>query len=340
MLHPSASTKANRSVVWTFPRMKNNVIVEWIVYVFVRTLICIVQCLTLQQAEELARLLAWWSHSVFRIRSRVVDENLRHAFPDLSREDRRQLAADMWLHLYLLGVEMLQATRKIHRSNWRNWITIPDDEKRVIVRRMLDRRALVVVTAHFGNFEISGYVAALLGFPTRTLARNLDNRFLDTYLKRVRESTGQIIYPARGTAELAQSVLETRGILALLGDQHAGPKGCWVQFFGRPASCHKSVAVFALANRVPLMVVLANRIPGKIMHFELRMMGLKDPLAVQADLPSVSELTQWYNDVLERRIRELPDQYWWLHRRWKDTRPARKGTSKVTSSEFDKQVSV
>ena len=320
--------------------MKNNVIVEWIVYVVVRTLICIVQSMTQQQAESFARLLAWMSHSVLKIRSTVVDENLRHAFPLLSRDERRKLAAEMWVHLYFLGVEMLQAPRKIHRSNWRKWVSIPEDEKKVIVRRMLDRRALVAVTAHFGHFEISGYVAALLGFPTRTLARNLDNRFLDAYLKRVRESTGQIMYPARGTAELAQSVLETRGILALLGDQHAGAKGCWVQFFGRPASCHKSVAVFALANRVPLMVVLANRIPGKIMRFELRMMGVKDPLATPDDLPSVSELTQWYNDMLEHRIRELPDQYWWLHRRWKDTRPARKGASKVTSSGFDKQVSV
>lgn len=319
--------------------MKNHVLVEWLVYVAVRSLVCIVQILPLDQATSLAKALATIFHQVLRIRHRVVDDNLRQAFPQLTARERNRLEGQMWEHLFLLGIEMLQAARKIHRTNWRKWVVIPPDEKKVIVRRMLDRQALVAVTAHFGNFEISGYIAALLGFPTRTLARTLDNRFLERYLRRVRESAGQIMYPARGTAELAQAVLDTRGILALLGDQHAGPKGCWVQFFGRPVSCHKSVAVFALANRIPLMVILANRVPGKVMRFELRMMGLMDPLALGGDLPSVSELTQWYNDVLEQRIREIPDQYWWLHRRWKEKPPSRRERQRDPVRDSDKQVS-
>ncbi len=312
--------------------MKHNLVFQWCVYVLVRTLICVIQALPLQRAVQWAEGLAFLAHRILRIRRTVLEDNLRHAFPTSSPTERDQLAMAMWEHLFLLGVEMLHAPRKIHRSNWRQWVTIPADEKQIIVRHMLDRRALVVVTAHFGNFEISGYVAALLGFPTYTLARSLDNRFLDPYLKRIREKSGQVMFPARGTAELAQTVLETKGTLALLGDHHAGPKGCWVTFFDRPASCHKSVAVFALANKVPLMVILATRKPKHPMHFVLRMVGVFDPCQPAESLPSVSELTQWYNNLLERQIRAQPDQYWWLHRRWKDSRPVRKAAASMVTS--------
>lgn len=294
---------------------------HWLIYFLVRCLICAIQAFPLRRASEVASGLAFVCGDLLKIRGKVVDENLRHAFPDWTTDQRRRAVSGMWKHLFLLGIELIQAQRRIHRSNWRDWVEIPSEEKRRLVRLMLDDRALVAVTAHFGNFEMCGYVAGLLGFPTYTLARPLDNPPLDRYLTRLRERTGQVIFSARGTAELAQAVLEEHGTLALLGDQHAGPKGCWVDFFGRPASCHKSISVFSLANKIPLAVIFATRLAGQPLRFQLRLVGEFDPLEPGTIPHSVPDLTQWYNHLLERYIREKPDQYWWLHRRWKAMAP-------------------
>jgi Kdo2-lipid IVA lauroyltransferase/acyltransferase len=129
--------------------------------------------------------------------------------------------------------------------------------------------------------------------------------------------------PKSDSAGQADEVLQTGGILALLGDQNAGRKGCVVDFLGRPASCHKALALFALLNRAPLLVATCTR-TDKPMHFVMSMDSYVDPAANPKEFGSVEELTQWYNDVLASRIRQQPEQYWWLHDRWKEVPAAKR----------------
>ena len=300
-------------------------VTDWLVYVGVRLFICLIQSFRLETCHRVARGLAWVVNDLVRVRGDVVDENLRHAYPQLSRQQRHDLAGKMWEHLTLMLCEIALASRKIHETNWRDHITIRD--KKQVVAIFMDPRPTVAVTAHFGNFEMLGYIAGLLGFPTFTIARPLDNRFLDRFLSRHRGATGQYILSTQGSAEAAQQVLDAGETLALLGDQYAGVKGCWVEFFGRPASCHKALSLFALAGGVPLTVVYAKRTTAPL-KFELGMAGTVDPTDENDSLGTVPELTQWYNRHLEDIISESPEQYWWVHRRWKDTRRARRRRKK------------
>ena len=121
---------------------------------------------------------------------------------------------------------------------------------------------------------------------------------------------------------MIQEVMDSGGILTLLGDQHAGTKGCWVNFLGRPASCHKAVALFTLSGNAPMMVSYTKH-TEKPLHFEIGCTGVADPLEMPDDLKDVTRLTQWYNDRLGDAIYEDPEQFWWLHRRWKE-KPVRK----------------
>ncbi len=107
--------------------------------------------------------------------------------------------------------------------------------------------------------------------------------------------------------------------MTFLADQYAGPKGCWVQFFGRPASAHKAIALLALDNNARMAVSAAQRLE-RPMHFELHSYATIDPREAANSAGAVRDLTQWYTTRLEELIRRAPDQYWWLHRRWKDTR--------------------
>jgi KDO2-lipid IV(A) lauroyltransferase len=292
-----------------------------LVYLLVRLTICWAQAVTIETCHRAARALAWLACDLVRFRRRVIDDNLRHVFPDESDAGRLEIARRMWEHLVLMVFELAHAQRKIHDTNWRQYIRV--HRKREIVGCLLDGRPLVIVSGHFGNFEVAGVMLGLLGFPTFTVARLLDNPYLDRFLNGFRAARGQFMLPKDGSAQQVQAVLDGGGTLVLLGDQHAGPKGCWIEFLGRPASCHKAIALFSLTTGAPLLVAYARRL-GKPLQFELGMEGVVDPAVDSGQYGSVPALTQWYNDMLEQIVGRDPEQYWWVHRRWKGEPPPRR----------------
>lgn len=290
------------------------------VYVVVRGLIAVVQSLRVETGARMAGWLAWLFADVLGVRRAVVDDNLAHCFPELSAEQRAQLARRMWEHLFLLVLEVAHAPRKIHQTNWRDYVVLRGVEP--LVRLLLTRRPVVIVTGHLGNFELGGTMLGILGFPTYTVARNLDNPYLDRFIARSRSRTGQHLIPKNGGYEQILAVLQGAGTLSFLADQYAGPKGCWVEFFGRPASAHKAIALLAFEHNAPVAICAALR-RGAPMKIEMHTSALLDPAERREATESVRSMTQWYTHELERLIRRWPEQYWWLHRRWKDTRPPR-----------------
>lgn len=287
---------------------------HWVVYFCVRVAVCIVQAIPIEASDSFARGLAFIAHDLLRIRRRLVDENLRYAFPEATERERHRIALGMWQHVILMACELTIVPRKIHDTNWRDYIDIPLAEIQTLVAYLLSPRPTVLVSGHFGNFEVGGVISGLLGFPTFTVARPLDNPYVHRFVTRFREQTGQYMLAKRGTAVQIDAILQAGGTMVLLGDQSAGPKGCWIQFFGRPASCHKAVALFSLVNRAPMLLAYSRR--TRPLHFRIGVAAVFDP---QCDeMAGVKPLTQWYNDQLERVIRTAPDQYWWLHNRWKN----------------------
>lgn len=292
---------------------------DWLVYFLVRVCICLVQAASLDTCRSWSRWLAVIAGDVIGMRREVIEENLRETFPTSTPQFRRAISRRMWEHLFLMVCEIAHAPRKIHETNWRRYIQI--HRKREAVRYLLDRRPVVLVSGHFGNFELTSYMVGLLGFPSYTIARQLDNPFLNRYLNQFRSANGQFILDKEGSSAQVDAVLRSGRALALLGDQSAGPKGCWVDFLGRPASCHKAVALFSLVSGAPLLVCYGRRV-GQPLEIELGVEGIADPRDGGQCFSGVKPLTEWYNRVLEQIILVAPEQYWWVHRRWKG-RPKR-----------------
>jgi KDO2-lipid IV(A) lauroyltransferase len=299
---------------------------DYLVYLVVRVLICLVQALRIETGEALARRLAWLFCDVLKLRATVVDDNLAHAFPELSVERRNELSRHMWNHLFLLVLEVAHAPRKIHETNWRRYVSLENAD--ILVRRLLTERPTLIVTAHFGNFEVAGYVLALMGFPTYTVARTLDNPYIDRFLNDFRRATGQHMIPKNGGYDQIAEVLAKGGTMTFLADQFAGKKGCWVEFFGRPASAHKAIALLALGNDATVVVTSAPRVGGPL-EIELQTLSTVDPSGVDSQMRTVDDLTRWYTGQFEKMIRRAPQQYWWLHRRWKDPRKPRSNRRKA-----------
>ncbi|HYW79997.1 MAG TPA: lipid A biosynthesis acyltransferase, partial [Thermoguttaceae bacterium] len=127
----------------------------------------------------------------------------------------------------------------------------------------------------------------------------------------------------KGGYDQIENVLADAGTMTFLADQYAGPKGCWVEFFGRPVSAHKAIGLLSLSYDAPMTVCSARRI-GPMLHVELDTPGAIDPRDTDAEIASVRDLTQWYTSHFETFIRRTPGQYWWLHRRWRDPRKKRR----------------
>ena len=286
-------------------------------YLAVRVFVCVVQMLRLETCHAMAKRLAWLFTDVFPVRKAVVEENLGIAFPEWNAERRHACRRAMWEHLFLFIAEIAHAPRRIHITNYRDYINF--ENRDVFARVMFDKRGVVFVTAHFGVFEILGFNSGLTGSPTYSVARTLDNPYLEAFIGRFRGATGQHLIPKDGGSERLLEVLGEGGIVGVLADQHGGKKGCWIEFFGKPASAHKAIALLSLTNDVPLCVVSCRRTTGPL-QFLQRAHAVFDPRTAPPEMLTVPAVTQWFTSEFEKFIRETPEQYWWLHKRWKDHR--------------------
>jgi len=294
-------------------------------YAAVRGIVAVIQVLPLDMGDHLCRCIAIVLTKTLPIRRQTISETLDKVFPGAMPEQKKQLTLSMWHHLMLMVCEVAWAQRRLHRSNWTEHVRFVGN--RDMLAASFSPRPSVLVSGHYGNFEIGSYTLGLMGLKTLAIARNLDNRYLHRWVERFRGAKGQRLVDKNGCAPVVEQFMRDNGTLSLLADQHAGEKGLWVRFCGVPASCHKALALFALTHAAPMLAVYTRRIEGRPMQFESAMIEKVDPLAVDdsgesnAACESVESLTIWYNRQLERSIDLAPEQYWWLHRRWRTPSP-------------------
>jgi len=202
------------------------------------------------------------------------------------------------------------------------------------INHLVDRRIDIIMARTSNRPVATGRLptlnalvfAGVLGVPTYTVARDLDNPFLHQFINDLREKSGQFILPKAGSSDLVEKALADGHTMTLLGDQYAGDKGCWVEFLGRKASCHKALALFTLTSGAPMVVVSTTRAGGP-MQFILRDHGVADPRELEESQQSVKGLTTWYNQRMAEQILKNPEQYWWVHRRWKPKQKRKKAAA-------------
>ncbi len=291
-------------------------------YVAARTAALLLGLFPVNANLRTARLLGSFLFRFDRKHRKRALENLRASFPEKSQQELEQIAERSMQHFIELVMDVLFTTRMINAESWHNYVhfTGLSDSLRILLRG----RGAVMVTGHYGNWEILGYTLATLGFESYGVARPIDNPYIDAWILGVRERKGQIILSKRGVTTTALDVLEKKGVLCFIADQNAGPKGMFVPFFGRPASTYKSIGLLAIQNDLPIVVGYARRIGDK---FEFNI-GTQDIIYPDdwKNFPrdqyrdELHYVTARYTKGIEDFVRADPSQYLWIHRRWK-TRP-------------------
>jgi len=182
---------------------------------------------------------------------------------------------------------------------------------------------VLVLTAHLGNWELLSVAHRVAGFPLTVVVRPLDAPGLNALAERLRLKAGVELAAKRGALRAVLGALGRGRMVAVLLDQNASRReGIFAPFFGHAASTSRSLAVLATRTRTPVVPIFAHRQAG---GFHLVAVGpaLEAPETPDAER-AIIELTRCCNETIEAAIRRTPEQWLWIHRRWR-TRPPGEG---------------
>ena len=295
-------------------------VADYLVYLVVRIFVCVIEALSFETARRFANVLGWVAYKIDKRHRLVARENLQTAFPGQHTEaELDRIVRGVFQHVCTMLIETIHMPRRYHLHNYKQFTNLREPERMFEV--FLSGRPVLCVTGHFGNWEMAGYTLGLFGFHSHAIARPLDNPHLDRLLRTFRERTGQKLLAKHGDFENMEKLLREGGVLATLGDQDAGPRGLFVDFFHRPASTHKAIALLALEHKVPILISGMPRLDGKFVLWSVDVIYPED---YDKSPDPVRAITQRFTADLETLIRAAPEQYFWLHRRWKHAPPVRK----------------
>ena len=275
--------------------------------------------------------------AIFRFaprRRRIARANLRIAFPELDEAQRLVLARRSCRSFILTCLEGAKfLTRFDLRRAEKTVREIVDEAEETIdkVRAIHeDAGGCVFVVPHLGNWEFLAHAGALAGIPLTVPVRPLDNRKLEASLYEMRASSGQEILSKKNAFFHLREALRKGRSVAILADQNAGGEGIDAPFFGRPARTTPAPAALAVLYNRPLVLISCLR-KGDARRYEIL---LSEPIAPDMNAKSAKKemerLTKLVNEETENFVRKGPEQYLWIHDRWKLTKS--QGPSRWTDS--------
>ncbi|HEX7880588.1 MAG TPA: lysophospholipid acyltransferase family protein [Candidatus Eisenbacteria bacterium] len=262
--------------------------------------------------------LGWLVSRVAPIRSKVADENLRRAFPLMGEAERRDILDRFYRHLGRMLAEFLRSPA-LDAARIVEW-TNPEGEEH-LKAAAAEGRGVVMISGHLGNWEWLVASAAARGYALDVIVAPQKNIAVQDFITRCRAGVGVgVLYSKRGRGELLEAGRRLRKghLLGTLVDQDAGRRGWFVDFLGSPASAAVGTFRMALAARAPVVCVFTWR-EGFRHHVVAEPALVRDPT-----LDDEAQAREWaaeFHRRLEARIRAHPEQWFWVHRRWR-SRPA------------------
>ncbi len=292
---------------------------DYILYLIANLFSAIFRALPIDAALGIGRAFGSLAYFVNYKRARAAYSNMRAAFGgEKEPEEIRRIVKRLYRNFGQMLVEVLRlpsideayVDKYIKVEGWHNF-----------ENALRAGRGVIYLTGHFGNWELSSIASAVRGFPLFVLAREQKMTRMNNLLNTAREAKGcKVIKKGMATREIYEH-LAKNGVVGILSDQDAGKRGVFINFFGRPTSSPRGA--FALAAKTGALIVPA---------FVVRRDGpyhsifIEPPIGISNEGDTEAnevEAMQKFGSLLESFIRRHPEQWLWLHKRWKST-PLRK----------------
>jgi KDO2-lipid IV(A) lauroyltransferase len=252
---------------------------------------------------------------------KIAIQNLHLAFgQEKSEEERRSIARKNFQNLGMMAIEFFQIP-KMDMETYRRKVEVEGLDK--VLKVLEQNRGALLLLGHFGNWELMVPMSRIIQKPILAIAKPIKgNPWLERWIMQSRERIGlEIIPPVNATQKVVQGLSENK-IVAILFDQRGKrSKGIWAYFFGRKVPTTPGLAVMAIKSNAPVLPVFMVR-----EGFEKHRLIVRDPLELihTGDFrQDVEANTQLFNRVLESIIRQYPDQWLWIHRRWERKKRSR-----------------
>jgi len=286
---------------------------------------------TLDEMDRLGRGFAkapWNKKQLRRCKQRIA-----FAFPDWDEDRVADVAAGVWGHLFQLGAETLYTPRFLSSDSWVRHACFGKASE--AFGEILKNQPVILVTGHFGNWELSGYAMAVMGVPVHAVYRPFDLKPLDKWMKDVRGKRGMQLVDKFGAVRELPHALDNGGMPAFVADQNAGDRGLFVPFFGRLTSTYKSVGMLAMQKNASIIcgggVRSPDRGPDGVDQLHSHATGRwQNTMGYRFDIHDVIKPEDWkdqpdplfyitarYRRSIENMVRTAPEQYFWMHRVWK-----------------------
>ena len=247
----------------------------------------------------------------------VADRNLRLAMPELDASGRAKIIRGVYEQLARVLLFVARMPR-IDKSNVDQWMRYEGFEN--YAQAVRNGRGTLCLTGHLGNWELSAFTHALHGHPMYVMVREFDNPYLDRLLHRYRALTGNQSVRKRDSGRVVLRALRNNEVVGILADQNtAGEDGVFVDFFGVKASATNGLAKVAMRTGATVIPGFALWKPGE-RCYTLKFYPPLEMVRTGDDEKDLVTNTQRCQTAIEQAIREYPDQWLWIHRRWK-TRP-------------------
>ena len=288
--------------------MKNEI--EYILFLFLSK---IFRLLGLNLSRKLSPVLAGLFYYFIPIRKSTVLENLRNAFPDYNENKIRQIAFGNYksFAITLVEISCLPGTSK------------NDIEKKVncknldlIIDRYNENKGVILLGAHFGNWEyMATSVGVQLNIPLAVVVKNQRNPYVTEWMNRQRTKWNNTVVPLGISIREVYQTLKMKQIVAMVADQRGSEEGKKVNFFGRNISVHNGPAALALKSGAPILYGIGVR--QKDYTYETTFTEISKDNLSGSNEDKIEQLSQRHMSYLEDFVRRYPEQWLWMHKRWK-----------------------
>jgi KDO2-lipid IV(A) lauroyltransferase len=260
-----------------------------------------------------------WYHLDFEHR-KVAIQNLQTAFGhEKSASEIRDIAKKTFQNLGMMTMEFFRIPR-MDVKTFKERVKIEGLEEAL---KLFERRkGVFLLLSHFGNWEMMGVMSKVIGNPIMVIAKPMKrNEWVDQFITKIRNRAGlEVVSSIKAGRKVIQALSQNRVVGILIDQRAKRSEGIWVDFFGKKAPTTPSLAVLAMKTGAPVLPVFMVR-DG----FQKHRLVIKEPLELihTGDIKrDVEANTQLFNHILESMIRQYPDQWFWVHRRWERKRRA------------------
>jgi len=288
--------------------MKNRI--EYIVFILFS--FCS-RLLGLKLSRKFAAILALVFFYLIPIRKKVVFNNLEIAFPENDLQTNKKLAFQIYLSFAITLVEILSLP---YMKREELVVAVECSNPELIIEKFKQGKGVILLSSHFGNWEFGAIsIAIQVTLPFSVIVKPLRNPLVYEWMNKARTKFGNEVVPLGISIRKTYQTLKEKKVVAMVADQRGPREGVKVDFFGKKVSVYTGPASLALKTGAPLICGIAVR--DKNYKYKMVLVEISQQNLPDGEEEKILEISQRYTSYLEKVIREHPEQWLWMHNRWK-----------------------